>query len=711
MAVGLAVRGQQLLNRPEYPWDGPIVYALAVGLFLWGLSRWREGEPWGPALDPPRQRGIRSGESFLRLLMRVGFGLEAAVLALIAYYGFADNHFSKVGVVAWLGALTTFLLATVRGPSLSGLVRRLREGARGAFEGIGDGGRSRSRAWRTAVIVGAIVVMGAFFRLYRLPGVPSEMTSDHAEKLLDVNNVLRGMRPVFFPRNTGREAMQFYLTAALIRFTPLTISHLALKVGTAMVSIVTIPLAFLLGRSMYGRQVGFLTACFVALSRWHVAISRVGLRFPFTPLFTTLVLIFLFRAFRHNRRNDWLACGMALGAGLHSYTAVRILPLLLVVLVAVKAIVDLVEWARGADHVPEKTSVASRMLALRKGSLGASPSYVEETALSARFWVNALLGALASGLVFLPLLRYMRDEPDMFWFRVSTRLAEAERALPAHPWRVLLGNVKDALLMFNYRGGPVWVNTVPGDPVLSCVVGGLFVLGVVFALWCLFGRGDRRGLYLLLSLVVLLLPSALSIAFPVENPSVVRTAGAIPVAALLAALATHVAIRDLWSALNGGREWLVAALPSLLLLAAACLTYRWYFVTYDRQYRRTAWNTTDMGRVVRSFADSVGDMDHAYHIPYPHWADTRNIGINAGDIGWRNSVDELEDLRAHVEDPAPKLYLVYPGDGRSLRFLRDLFPRGRLERYRSKVPGKDFLIYVVPEEYRPGPLRSAVIVL
>jgi hypothetical protein len=63
------------------------------------------------------------------------------------------------------------------------------------------------------LLVLAVVVVIVFFRVYRLTEVPAEMVSDHAEKLLDVQAVLGGQTSIFFPRNTGREAFQFYLTA------------------------------------------------------------------------------------------------------------------------------------------------------------------------------------------------------------------------------------------------------------------------------------------------------------------------------------------------------------------------------------------------------------------------------------------------------------------------------------------------------------------
>src|SRR5690606_539513 len=203
------------------------------------------------------------------------------------------------------------------------------------------------RSWyidrRAALALLAITGVALFFRAYRLDAIPIEMTSDHAEKLLDVNDVLLGRRPIFFGRNTGREFFQFYLTAALVWLTPLTTSHLALKVGTVLVGLVTVPLTYLLARQEYGRLVGLLAAFFLAVSHWHVAITRVGLRFPFTAAFAVPALFFLLRAMRHNRRNDWLAAGLVLGLGLHTYTAIRIVPVLFVALVGLKAALDV--WA------------------------------------------------------------------------------------------------------------------------------------------------------------------------------------------------------------------------------------------------------------------------------------------------------------------------------------------------------------------------------
>jgi hypothetical protein len=609
--------------------------------------------------------------------LRVFLTVFTAVCTLLAYMGLAGNQFTRWGTIAWLGAIVAFLLAFAEAPA------GWREGIRTWTEGW-----NRRPLWHiqvnwTHLALISVILLAAFFRFYRLATLPLDMWSDQAEKLLDVHDVLNGARPIFFPRNTGREAFQFYLTAALIRFTPLSLNFMALKVGTALTSLITIPLAYLLARELYGRHVALLASAFLAVSHWHVTISRVGLRFPLTAAFATPTLYFLLRAFKHNRRNDWLACGLVLGVGLHTYIPMRIVPVLLVLLVGIKLTLDLLHGLRGPQFLASKPTAGS---------------WAERSALTAAFWQNALLGGVASLLVFLPLLRYMRDEPHMFWYRVASRAPGEVEGGVAETWHTFWGNVKNALLMFNYRGDVVVTNNIPGMPVLDQITGALFVLGVAYLLWRLIKYGDRRPLYVLVALFVLLLPSILSLSFPNENPSVVRTGGAIPLVMLIAALPLWVIGQQLRFVSGQSGGIIAGFLMVVILMTAAGYNYDWYFVRYDAHYRRTVWNTNEMAQVARGFADSIGDLAHVYHVPYPYWADTRLIGINAGDITWSNAVSDTTTMRQQASDPAAKLYLLYVHDNDALSALMTLYPQGGLQHYKSAIDAsKDFLIFFVPE--------------
>ena len=644
LGLFLAFAAQSLLPESSAGAESAVLYLAALLFFILPLV----ARPL--ALSPaPQDTATRFGPLVAGTLWRLLFALTGAALAVPAYQGFEGNDLMG-GLWYWLGAIFYSVLAFAARPA-AGWTTAIR------------------RRWakvdrRALVALLLITLLGIFFRVYRLAELPAEMTSDHAEKLLDVYDVLQGRRPIFFPRNTGREMVQFYLTAALIRLTSLDVGHMALKVGTALVGIVTVPLTYLLGKELYGRGVGLLAAFFLAISHWHVAITRVGLRFPFTAAFAAPALFFLIRALRRNRRNDWLAAGLTLGIGLHTYTAMRIVPLLFLVFIAIKVVTDLP--SRAQKPAPTRPD----------------------------FWINAVLGGSLSLLLFLPLLRYLVDRPEMFWYRAASR---AQGSLtPAELLGVFWRNLQDALLMFNYRGDVVPPNTIPGAPELELVSAALLVLGTGILLWRLFRYREDASAYVLSAFLVLLLPSVLSLAFPEENPSVVRTGGAIPFVMIIVALPLATLGKRFSALPTRAARGIFAIFLAGILLFALADNYRWYFVEYDRHIRQSLWNATEMGEVVRAFSATEGSLQDVYHIAYPHWVDTRAIAITAGDITWRNAVLDLRELAIHAADPSPKLYLLYPADQKALARLSLIFPQGTVERYKSSRPGKDFLLYRVP---------------
>lgn len=684
LSVGLAIWGQHLLTGSPYLLDGLLLYAVAVGLFVRAVTGTEAAPVELRQVELPLPQAMPTGSwthwrDRRRLLALASLAL---VFAASAWLAFGSGRFTLLNLILWLGAVVLFWAAfseplRIRWRELLGALTSTRLWT----------------SWRLLALVFALLV-GVFFRFYQLDRVPAEMTSDHAEKLLDVWDVVNGQFAVFFPRNTGREAMQVYVAAGLIKAFNLPADHLALKLVTAGFGVLILPWVYLLGKELYGAKTGLIATALVAISHWAILIDRSGLRFPMAGAFATPALYFLVRAFKYNRRNDWLLSGLFVGFGLHTYVPIRVLPLLLAVLVGLKLLLDFAQ---------------SRRSAAADATGGAGQAWSEAPALTPAFGANALLAAGIALLAFLPLARFMVDHPQVFWFRTLSRTSEVERALPGNPILLFLDNVKNALLMFNYRGDNAWVNNIPFSPALDTVSAAMFTLGVAYVLMRLFRTGDRRTLYLSAMLFFLLLPSTASIAFPIENPGFARMGTAIPVVFIIAALPVSVAVQRLWATIRtpGPRVAPLARLAaggSLVVLAifAAKLNYEWYFIEYDRQYRLAAWNTTEMAGVLRGVSASVGDLEHAYHVPYPYWADTRNIGINAvGSPTWNNAVmlqapDGRERLRQHAADPAAKFYLLHREDEASLRLLRETYSNAQTRVFASATPGKDFTILFVP---------------
>ncbi|MGH2542689.1 MAG: ArnT family glycosyltransferase, partial [Ardenticatenaceae bacterium] len=528
--------------------------------------------------------------------------------------------------------------------------------------------------WTTVSLL-LLLALAIFGRFYRLPTVPPEMSSDHVEKLLDVNTILSGEYPIFFERNTGREPMQFYVIAAIIYLFDTGLTFISLKLSNAVMGVLTVVGVYLLGREVGGHRLGWLAGFFSAVAMWAVAPSRIGLRYPFAPAFTALALWSLLRALRTSRRNDWLIAGVLLGMGLHGYTAFRMMPVVAVLIVLLKVLLD---------------RPYSRARALDVGR-------------------NFALYVLVSLLVFLPLGHYMVELPDMFWSRSLTRSTSLERSITESPLRLLGYTIARTLGQFNWVGDEVFVVALRRVPVLDVVSGGLLILGVAYTLFVLLRRRPFLALVLLTGVFLLLMPSALNIAFPSESPSTVRSGGAIPIIALLVALALNYLYEQVRELLPGERGRIGSALLlSGLLLTMGLSNYNRYFGRYLDEYRQINMNSVEVASRMKDYLSIVGDPDHMAYKGWPYWLDARALGIQLGALDWSryHASMTLDPLLANApDDGQPLLFVLHPEDTLSLEQLEAFYPVGAAITYRSTTPGHDFVFFLVPArrnlEYQP----------
>jgi hypothetical protein len=312
-------------------------------------------------------------------------------------------------------------------------------------------------------------------------------------------------------------------------------------------------------------------------------------------------------------------------------------------------------------------------------------------------WRTFIL-ALISFVVFLPLLRYITQDPQGFVYRMLSRLGGMEQPLPGAPLEIFLDNLWRALRMFSWSGGVVWGVSIPDYPVLEVVSGALFYLGVALALLRYLRRRHWLDLFLLVSIPLLMLPSILALAFPSENPNLYRTGGAMVPVFLLIALALDGMMNALQARL--GAEWgprFAWGLAFLLVAWSAIVNYDLVFNQYFRQYQFSAWNTSEIGQVIRDFSTTIGSPDSAWVMGYPYWVDTRLVAINAG-YPLKDYAMFVEDLDSTQADPNARLFIINPQDQPAVEALVRLYPQGWLQNYTSSVPTRDFLIYFVPPD-------------
>ena len=647
--------------------------------------------PSDQASSVPRRTLTWEGIHPIRVLALLG----TIVFCFIAWEGTQNNQFRTVGFIGWLGSVILILIAVA---PLEWLPDRLLSRWRQWWREV--------NLWSNWVVFGLILVvlLAAFFRLYDLKGVPPEMTSDHIEKILDSQRVVEGDRDVFFTNNGGREAFQMYAMALLSQLPGMGMDFNTLKLLAVIEGVLTMPFLWWLGREIVGAHdrklgnlVGVMLAALVAVSYWHVAITRLSLRIVLTPLVTSILLIFLVRAMRYNRRADFILAGLTLGFGLYTYQAVRMLPIVVVM-----------------------------------GVILAFVYRFRERKMRWMYVQNLTILVVVSFVVFVPLFRYSVDFPESFWRRTAGRLLGddviqetdlmgniverratfQERAEAfADNLPVLTSNIRNALLMYNWKGDVAWINGVPNYPVMDSISGAFLIVGL--AAWVALvvrRRGDPVYLLIPLTVFVMLLPSALSIAAPLENPSATRTSGSLPPVYLIAALPLALIVMKLNRLLpNRTGKVLASGFAGIAILGAFSINADVYFNDYRASYDHSWRPHSEPGQVLQGFAISDGGYGNAFLVHHEHWLDHRIVGLEGGILDWDNAIissdkipDFLHDAWRCVEykyrlDPDRDLmFFMHQLDAETEEKLSNWFPEGRTMLFESRTGKDDFKIYRVP---------------
>ncbi|MCL5429526.1 MAG: glycosyltransferase family 39 protein, partial [Chloroflexi bacterium] len=525
----------------------------------------------------------------------------------------------------------------------------------------------RQKEWQlqisrwTLLLLAAFAVI-AFFRFSQLDALPPEMTSDHAEKFLDVSDILQGQNSIFFERNTGREPLQFYLTAAVAQIFGTGISFLSLKLGAGILGFVSLIYVYLLGKELGGRWVGLFALLLVGIAFWPNLLARTGLRFSLYPTFAAPTLYYLILGLRRGSLNDFLLTGVFMGVGLNGYTAFRAMPI--------------VAGAALLIFLLHKPSVDLRRRAL----------------------IGFALLALVTLVICAPLIRYAVEHPTQIGERTLTRMFEAEREYPESVLITFPKNVWNGLGMFNYSGGTIWLVGLRDKPAFDTISAALLLLGVILVGIRYARARSWLDLFLLLAIPLMMLPSTLSLAFPEENPAMNRASGAWVPAFIVSALALDAFLHGIRDKLGGNFGLRVAQTGgAVILIVVGAINYNLFFGEYIRSYDQNSWNSSEMGAVIADYAGSFGSLDSAWVVSYPYWVDTRLVGMNAGNPARDYGIwpDQLSNT---LTTPPPKLFVLKIDDETGLSTLEQLYPEGIETFHRSRVPGKEFLTYFVPAQ-------------
>lgn len=655
-AFALALWAQAIVDRDANLPTAVAIYLLAAAVFVSAVHR-QSPENAGEALSTVAVSPLRVS------LLAAALGLTPVI-----FIESTGNQFRLLGVLSWLASILLFMFGIPHPALWQGFSQRLRAAL---------SGRELTIKWEYVALVG-ITLLGAFYRFYKLDGILAEMGTDLPLKYGNIEQVLKGDNVIFFTSYPGREALFFYFASIPAKLFGL--SHLTIKFSAAIVGTVTIPAIFFAGRRLFTAEAGLYAALLLAINHWHIILSRVGYRAILTPLFVVILAYLIARAADRRRDWDFAIVGLWIGLGMWTYNAWLVAP--------AAFLAALLAHAIARRNLPFVT-------------IG-------------RF---TIISGAAGFLAWLPLGRFILEQPDTYFGRVATRVTSEERALPTDLIGVFLDNVKRTLAMFNYKGDSVFVENVPYLREMEFVTAVLFIFGVALIVW----RWRHGYNALAMSLFfVMLLPSALSIAFPNEVPNSDRAAGGMGMAFLFAALplpllrqylakwlpavrAGPVSMRLPVSSTQHLRAqarfalatgWFVPVVGLLVLSGDAVSSFNSYFVEYAAaQPYHNYPLSLELARTIDDFYNN-GPV-YIKYLPYWYDGNALRTQLQRAPHTWDNESDHFDASAPPFQDFAGKfMFILHPDDKDGLSFLQETFPSGISVDHYDSLGTVEFVTFV-----------------
>jgi 4-amino-4-deoxy-L-arabinose transferase-like glycosyltransferase len=293
-----------------------------------------------------------------------------------------------------------------------------------------------------------ILLAAAFFRFYQINTAPGGLFPDEAANGLDVNSILSGHLQPFYERGNGREALFFYVIAAVVAiFGRGPWQHHVVSAGFGFFEVLA---AYFLAKRLFGKRVALLTTFFMAISSYAVTISRTAFRANTIPLFTTLTLLFLVKIFQSDDKKTrvWSAIlsGISFGLGFYTYISYRMMiPLLLGFAVLL-------------------------LFAYRGGEIkNTIKKYFSE------FW--AFVAAFIASFAWLGY--YFISHPGSFVGRAGQVSIFSKELNHGDVLGTFLTVFKETILAFFTKGDLNWRHNISGFPLLSPLLSPFFALSVI----------------------------------------------------------------------------------------------------------------------------------------------------------------------------------------------------------------------------------------
>lgn len=589
-AVVIAAIAESYFSRDIHVLDAVTLSVVAMALFAKSAADRRAVRQSAPG-------GVISWP----LLRRQGtvLGLAGAGLAinLVAVSYYAREMYLEDSLLLWAMGLIMIVLAAARWDRRPG-------------GGSGGGEGDVWTLWEVALLTG-LVLLALFFRTYRIDTMPSGLAEDEAPNILDAIKVLEGQvkTPFASGDNWSTSSAYHYMVAFLMKMG--FDGFYALKAVSITGGVVAVLMLYLLARTCFHRTVAALAAFFLAVSSWQTIHSRLGYNVALEPGLELITMWFFYRGMRSGRKLDLVLSGIFMGISMIHIRPVSLTPAILAFLVFHRLVLGWRHFRRAQ-------------------------------------FVSMALPFVLAVLVFLPRAIYVRQNP----YTAISRAREVSLLDSTHwseqkqqPVKIAVTNLKDTLLMFNYRAGfnRLW-NVAPFEPAFDLVMATFLILGCGY---CLSRWRDPACFLLLATVVVMVIPPTLTLPLD-DRPTTRQAVGLVPAVYIFAAIA----IQRTWQGLV--RVWPRGKIPMVVALAAlmgyiGLANYRAYFERMANSPE--AWYFS--GPVETAIGKYLTRLDGEYQFYVSADASTQPAvrGITYGRAGYE-VIERVDDVP--IRDPIEK---------------------------------------------------------
>jgi len=200
---------------------------------------------------------------------------------------------------------------------------------------------------RQAALVAAGITLLAFaVRVWQLDAVPPGWNDDElSNAFVLAQKVLQGDISVYYVDATGHEGLYHLLAAGFVG--TFGYNAMGIRLLSAILGTLTVPLTYQIGRRLLGREAGLLASAALAVSFWSLIYSRNGQRHVSFPVLMLASFYFFWKGLQVEkpaggsdeaepgwraslqRNGSFLAAGLCMGTGFYTYFASRGLPLIL----------------------------------------------------------------------------------------------------------------------------------------------------------------------------------------------------------------------------------------------------------------------------------------------------------------------------------------------------------------------------------------------